>query len=70
MVVTTLLDDPVHQFQHSTPPQIVDGNPFDLKDLQKELPLVQDGQISLSDLLGRVVQAIYAEMTEIAETSV
>ena len=38
------------------------------KEFEKELPLVEDGQVSLSELLSRVVQSVYAEMTEMAET--
>jgi mediator of RNA polymerase II transcription subunit 14 len=33
-----------------------------------ELPVVDDGQVQLRDLVSRVVQACYAEMTEMAET--
>ncbi|PPQ98421.1 hypothetical protein CVT24_004100 [Panaeolus cyanescens] len=36
--------------------------------LQTELPVVHDGQIPLGDLLSRVVQSIYAELSELAET--
>jgi len=36
--------------------------------LEAELPVVDDGQIPLSELVSRVVQACYAEMTEMAET--
>jgi mediator of RNA polymerase II transcription subunit 14 len=36
--------------------------------LEAELPVVDDGQAQLSDLVSRVVQACYAEMTEMAET--
>lgn len=35
-----------------------------------ELPHVYDGQIPLGDLLSRVMQAIYAELSEMAETYV
>jgi hypothetical protein len=35
---------------------------------EAELPVVDDGQVQLSDLVSRVVQASYAEMTEMAET--
>jgi mediator of RNA polymerase II transcription subunit 14 len=38
------------------------------EELERELPVVYDGQISLGDLLSRVVQAIYAELSELAET--
>lgn len=39
-----------------------------VEELERELPVVDDGQIDLSDVLSRVVQAIYAELTELAET--
>ena len=39
-----------------------------LKDLEQELPMVYDGQIRLGELLSRVVQQIYAELSELAET--
>lgn len=38
------------------------------EELERELPEVDDGQIPLGDLLSRVVQAIYAELSELAET--
>jgi mediator of RNA polymerase II transcription subunit 14 len=37
---------------------------------EHELPHVYDGQIPLGDLLSRVMQAIYAELSEMAETYV
>ena len=37
-------------------------------DLEQELPIVFDGQASLGDLLSRIVQSIYAELSELAET--
>jgi len=39
-----------------------------LEDLERELPVVDDGQIPFGDLLSRVVQSIYAELSELAET--
>ncbi|KAG5717326.1 Mediator of RNA polymerase II transcription subunit 14, partial [Termitomyces sp. T112] len=39
-----------------------------VEELERELPAVMDGQISLGDLLSRVMQAIYAELAELAET--
>lgn len=39
-------------------------------ELERELPTVMDGQIPLGDLLSRVMQAIYAELAELAETCV
>jgi mediator of RNA polymerase II transcription subunit 14 len=39
-----------------------------LEELERELPMVYDGQVSLGDVLSRVVQAIYAELCELAET--
>jgi len=38
------------------------------EDLERELPVVVDGQASLGDLLSRVMQSIYAELSELAET--
>ncbi|EIN12028.1 MED14-domain-containing protein [Punctularia strigosozonata HHB-11173 SS5] len=39
-----------------------------VEQLEHELPVVYDGQIPLGELLSRVVQAIYAELSEMAET--
>lgn len=39
-----------------------------IEELERELPVVYEGQIPLGDLLSRVVQAIYAELAELAET--
>ena len=39
-----------------------------LEELERELPFVNDGQIALGDLLSRVVQATYAELSELSET--
>jgi len=36
--------------------------------LEQELPMVFDGQIPLGDLVSRVVQSIYAELVEHADT--
>ena len=49
----------------------VHTNGFDrdsLADLEQELPIVYDGQVPLGDVLSRVVQSIYAELSELAET--
>lgn len=35
---------------------------------ERELPFVDDGQIPLGELLSRVMQSIYAELSELAET--
>ncbi len=43
-----------------------DESPIEL--LDAELPAVDDGQVPLNELVSRVVQACYAEMTEMAET--
>ena len=40
------------------------------EELELELPVVYDGQVPLGDALSRVVQAIYAELCELAETFV
>jgi len=44
--------------------------PVPIEELERELPIVYEGQIPLGELLSRVVQAIYAELTEMAETYV
>ena len=44
-----------------------DGEPS-LEELERELPVVGDGQVSLGELLSRVVQNVYAELTVMAET--
>ena len=49
-------------------PNGLDEPPIEL--LEAELPAVNDGQVQLGDLVSRVVQACYAELTEMAETSV
>jgi mediator of RNA polymerase II transcription subunit 14 len=36
--------------------------------LEAELPIINHDQVTLSALVSRVVQACYAEMTEMAET--
>lgn len=36
--------------------------------MEQELPMVYDGQIPLGDLVSRVVQSIYAELVEHADT--
>jgi len=41
-----------------------------VEELESELPVVYDGQIPLGELLSRVVQSIYAELSELAETYV
>ncbi|KAJ7497072.1 mediator complex subunit MED14-domain-containing protein [Mycena latifolia] len=58
-ITSTSLVNGVHQngFDHPT-----------LQDLEQELPVVYDGQVALGDLLSRVVQSIYAELSELAET--
>jgi mediator of RNA polymerase II transcription subunit 14 len=40
------------------------------EELEGELPVVFDGQVPLGELLERVVQGIYAELVELAETLV
>jgi mediator of RNA polymerase II transcription subunit 14 len=39
-----------------------------IEQLEQELPVVYDGQVPLGDLVSRVVQSIYAELSELAET--
>ena len=38
------------------------------EELERELTVVGDGQVSLGELVSRIVQTIYAELTELAET--
>jgi mediator of RNA polymerase II transcription subunit 14 len=38
------------------------------EELEQELPMVYDGQVPLGEVLSRVVQSIYAELSELAET--
>ncbi|EKM54002.1 uncharacterized protein PHACADRAFT_174499 [Phanerochaete carnosa HHB-10118-sp] len=51
-----------------------EGIPYGLPDspsieqLEHELPSVSDGQVPLGELVSRVAQAVYAELTELAET--
>jgi mediator of RNA polymerase II transcription subunit 14 len=40
------------------------------EELERELPFVGDDQMPLGDLLSRVVQATYAELSELSETLV
>ena len=49
-------------------PNGFDEPPIEL--LEDELPKVDDGQVDLSELVSRVVQTCFAELTEMAETSV
>ena len=39
-----------------------------LEDLERELPVVYEGMVPLGELASRVAQAVYAELTELAET--
>ena len=39
-----------------------------LEQLESELPSVHDGQVPLGELVSRIAQAVYAELTELAET--
>ncbi|KAH9945691.1 MED14-domain-containing protein [Amylocystis lapponica] len=38
------------------------------EELERELPMVFDGQVPLGELVARMAQSIYAEVTELAET--
>lgn len=38
------------------------------EDLERELPVVMDGQVPLQELVSRTVQAIYAQLSELSET--
>ena len=71
---SNLQDEVVVDLQHSSdithPPGPPNGNTLEpsLEELERELPMVYDGQIRLGELLSRVVQQIYAELSELAET--
>jgi hypothetical protein len=41
-----------------------------MEELERELPVVYDGQVPLGELVSRIVQTIYAELSEMAETCV
>lgn len=61
-------DEVVVDLQHSLEiayPHVLEPS---LDELEQELPMVYDGQIRLGELLSRVVQQIYAELSELAET--
>lgn len=38
------------------------------EELERELSFVNDGQVPLGELVSRTAQAVYAELTELAET--
>lgn len=43
---------------------------YTLEQLEAELPYVDDGMVYLGDLIQRVMQTIYTELSELAETYV
>jgi hypothetical protein len=61
--------DGLHAFLGAGGPEADDGEPS-LEALEAELPVVHDEQVPLGDLVSRVVQALYAELSELAETCV
>ena len=64
-------DEVVVDLQHSLEIAYPHGDSVlepSLDELEQELPMVYDGQIRLGELLSRVVQQIYAELSELAET--
>lgn len=70
--VSTNNFEPIYPvLQAETAPQSrtdIEDESISLRELERELPVVDNGQISLSELLSRVAQSVYAELTEIAET--
>ena len=54
------------------PPQhngkVVAHDESSLEALERELPLVTDGQVPLGELVSRLVQTMYAELVEMADT--
>jgi hypothetical protein len=61
--------DGLRAFVGAGGPEADDGEPS-LETLEAELPVVHDEQVPLGDLVSRVVQALYAELSELAETCV
>ena len=67
-------NETVVDLQHSSEMTHLHGPHYDSvlepspEELEKELPMVYDGQIRLGELLSRVVQQIYAELSELTET--
>ncbi|KAF9453911.1 MED14-domain-containing protein [Macrolepiota fuliginosa MF-IS2] len=65
--MTEIPQTPLIPLEPSTLPNgINDDVPLDI--LERELPVVYNDQIPLADLLQRVTQTIYAELSEMAET--
>ena len=64
------LDVNGQDFPYSNAKADIDVDTFNLKALESELPTVENDQKPVAELLSRVVQAIYAELTEFAETYV
>lgn len=58
----------VLQSTHTNGITDTDTDDLPLHLLERELPVVYDDQILLKELLQRVVQTIYAELSEMAET--
>ena len=53
----------------STHPKLTNGvHEPSQEELERELPTVRDDQVPLGELVQRMAQAIYAELTELAET--
>ncbi|KAI0633692.1 MED14-domain-containing protein [Trametes polyzona] len=54
------------------PPNMQNGDSVmhepSLEELERELPVVMDGQVPLGELVSRLSQTMYAELTEMAET--
>lgn len=64
-----LVSNGASSFDPSRGPSLTNGfHDPTLEELERELPLVQDGQVPLGELVSRVAQGIYAELSELAET--
>lgn len=48
--------------------QLNGDSDFTLEQLERELPFVANDQVFFGELLSRVMQTIYAELSELAET--
>ena len=68
--IQAVMVDSLHSFPKlvANHDQHLDISEPTLEELERELPVVYDGQIPLGDLLSRSVQSVYAELLELVET--
>lgn len=68
MTMDTAVIAPATSGPSSQPPLLNGFHEPTIEQLEQELPVVYDGQVSLGELISRTVQSIYAELSEMAET--